>query len=85
MGIKVQRTRCFLDIGISNVLGKEKSSAYYLLIDTFTQMSVYFEIIGKGNADSATRKLLLVIPYFSVFPNVLESLFNVMEDTAALN
>lgn len=34
MGIKVQRTRCFLDIGISNVLGKEGTlivTAYILL------------------------------------------------------
>lgn len=33
MGIKVQRTRCFLDIGISNVLGKEVTllTAYLLM------------------------------------------------------
>lgn len=33
MGIKVQRTRCFLDIGISNVLGKEETSTDLLIID----------------------------------------------------
>lgn len=52
MGIKVQRTRCFLDIGISNVLGKEETSTYWLLIDTFTQLSVYSVIIAKSNAES---------------------------------
>lgn len=41
MGIKVQRTRCFLDIGISNVLGKTETS------DAFTQLLRYYVVISQ--------------------------------------
>lgn len=41
MGIKVQRTRCFLDIGISNVLGKTETS------DAFTQLLLYYVVISQ--------------------------------------
>lgn len=53
MGIKVQRPRCFFDIGISNVLGKEKLA----LNKNIHDLAVYCFIKLKYKIKAHTRNI----------------------------